>query len=361
MARNYATQPTAIWRQEGAFAGLSVDAQWAYWMLTSQPDISAAGVLSINLRRWTRRATDSHRDRLVSALKELGDARFVVYDQDTEELWAATFIEWDGGYNNRKRQPVIRAATSEVESRVIRDAIVAELHRIGFLMDGLPEAASDSLSSPADTPCDGASRTRPDDPGEGSPGRVGESSDHDEFSQDNRLSGSPSDGEPRSDRVVVKEVVPEVATRNPRTSTPPPSSGGVGGSARPKRVRSDRGTRLPEDWQPSEDLLAWFREKKLGDVKLSAIVDLETQTETFRNYWHAKSGKDATKVDWPATWRNWMLNAANNYGRNGARASPSGSRTSGENRHVDELPPEERKARNPFNSAVRSSQARSAS
>lgn len=25
----------------------------------------------------------------------------------------------------------------------------------------------------------------------------------------------------------------------------------------------------------------------------------------FRNYWVAKSGKDATKVDWCATWQNW--------------------------------------------------------
>lgn len=38
-----------------------------------------------------------------------------------------------------------------------------------------------------------------------------------------------------------------------------------------------------------------------------------------------------------------------------ARASPNG--TSGQNRHVDDLPPEERESRNPFAGAVRSSQA----
>lgn len=26
----------------------------------------------------------------------------------------------------------------------------------------------------------------------------------------------------------------------------------------------------------------------------------------FRDYWNAKTGKDATKHDWQATWRNWV-------------------------------------------------------
>ena len=35
-----------------------------------------------------------------------------------------------------------------------------------------------------------------------------------------------------------------------------------------------------------------------------------TEHEKFCNYWHAKSGQQATKVDWPATWRNWIIKAA---------------------------------------------------
>lgn len=27
--------------------------------------------------------------------------------------------------------------------------------------------------------------------------------------------------------------------------------------------------------------------------------------ESFRDHWSAKPGKDATKLDWEATWRNW--------------------------------------------------------
>jgi len=38
-------------------------------------------------------------------------------------------------------------------------------------------------------------------------------------------------------------------------------------------------------------------------------ADIALETEKFINFWVAKSGKDATKLDWNATWRNWILNA----------------------------------------------------
>lgn len=47
--------------------------------------------------------------------------------------------------------------------------------------------------------------------------------------------------------------------------------------------------------------------------------------------------------------------------RNTARASPTNSRSTGQNRHVDDLTPEQREARNPFTTATRSSQVRSTS
>lgn len=37
--------------------------------------------------------------------------------------------------------------------------------------------------------------------------------------------------------------------------------------------------------------------------------DARREAERFRDYWCAKSGKDATKTDWQATWRNWVRKA----------------------------------------------------
>lgn len=51
------------------------------------------------------------------------------------------------------------------------------------------------------------------------------------------------------------------------------------------------------------------------------------EAERFRNYWNAKSGKDATKLDWPATWRNWCISVAERGGYsppNGGGSGPSG-------------------------------------
>lgn len=39
------------------------------------------------------------------------------------------------------------------------------------------------------------------------------------------------------------------------------------------------------------------------------MVDVETETEKFVNYWSAKAGRDARKTDWRRTWQNWMLRA----------------------------------------------------
>jgi len=38
-------------------------------------------------------------------------------------------------------------------------------------------------------------------------------------------------------------------------------------------------------------------------------VDVRSQAERFADYWHAKTGVNARKADWEATWRNWIRDA----------------------------------------------------
>ena len=70
-----------------------------------------------------------------------------------------------------------------------------------------------------------------------------------------------------------------------------------------QRPGPSRGSRLPEDWQLSEVDRAYARQVGASDA------EIERQAERFRNHWHGKSGRDATKASWPATWRNWCLTA----------------------------------------------------
>lgn len=61
------------------------------------------------------------------------------------------------------------------------------------------------------------------------------------------------------------------------------------------------GSRLPADWQPSSADLDYAEAHGLQDHALGEEI------ERFRNYWTAKSGANARKRDWAATWRNWVL------------------------------------------------------
>lgn len=63
-----------------------------------------------------------------------------------------------------------------------------------------------------------------------------------------------------------------------------------------------RATRIPDDYMPSPDLIETMRAE-------CPKVDLEAEHRKFVDYWRAKSGKDATKLDWDATWRNWIRRA----------------------------------------------------
>lgn len=63
-----------------------------------------------------------------------------------------------------------------------------------------------------------------------------------------------------------------------------------------------RASRLDPEWEPSAEMLAWARSERPD-------IDPVAETENFRDHWLAKSGKDATKLDWGRTWRKWIRSA----------------------------------------------------
>ncbi len=73
-----------------------------------------------------------------------------------------------------------------------------------------------------------------------------------------------------------------------------------------------RGARLPEDWNPLMPDTA-EAERKLGSS--GAIEELAK----FRDYWKAQPGQRGTKLDWDATFRNWIRNAKGPPSSNGKR------------------------------------------
>lgn len=95
----------------------------------------------------------------------------------------------------------------------------------------------------------------------------------------------------------VSPPLHETAPATPATATQTP----ITRHQTPERVETRRGSRLPPDWRMSPDQEAYCRENRpdLSPVKTA---------ERFRDYWVSKAGKDAVKLDWDATWRNWVRN-----------------------------------------------------
>jgi hypothetical protein len=208
MAREYARIMTAIWRNR-EFRALDEASQRLYLMLVTQPDISAAGVLALRLRRWSEMAVDSKPGAISSTLEQLERGRFILVDFDTEEVLVRSFIRWDGGSNNPKRRPVIVRAADEVDSTRLRRALAAEFERVG-----LPPLVADALS---DSPSDRASHTEwvgYEEPS--APGAAETASP-----QVNRLSDSPSDAVSPSDGVVVTQLSTTDTTTHNSQPVPP--------------------------------------------------------------------------------------------------------------------------------------------
>ena len=77
-----------------------------------------------------------------------------------------------------------------------------------------------------------------------------------------------------------------------------------------------RATRLQKDWWPSQGNIQYALAKHLSLDRVSV------EAEKFRNYWTAKS-QNATKLDWDATWENWILKAmetGNGYAKPGPKS-----------------------------------------
>jgi uncharacterized protein YdaU (DUF1376 family) len=64
-------------------------------------------------------------------------------------------------------------------------------------------------------------------------------------------------------------------------------------------VEGKRGTRLPNDWELPKEWSDWAAQQRPElDIPLSAAK--------FADYWHAQPGAKGLKLDWQATWRNWI-------------------------------------------------------
>lgn len=71
---------------------------------------------------------------------------------------------------------------------------------------------------------------------------------------------------------------------------------------------TERASRLPTDFTLPDDWSTFCQTERPD-------LDPEKTFDKFRDYWTAKAGKDGAKLDWLATWRNWVREERGSAGR----------------------------------------------
>ena len=109
---------------------------------------------------------------------------------------------------------------------------------------------------------------------------------------------------------IYQQVTHASPTRDSRAlSTPMPRHKGKGKERKGKERKgkregaNGRGSRLPTEWEPPETYVAFARERGLSDQSI------KDELERFYDHFIAAPGQKGVKLDWFATWRNWIRRA----------------------------------------------------
>lgn len=85
------------------------------------------------------------------------------------------------------------------------------------------------------------------------------------------------------------------------------------------KKESKRGTRIASDWTPSDSELAFAKAEGFSDW------EIQREAQKFRDYWTACAGAKGVKLDWAATWRQWVRNGADRSGKTPAPSEVAAS------------------------------------
>ena len=291
MAKTYAKVNLAIW-QDPEFRRLPLGAQHLYLFLWTHSTLSYCGVAEWNPKRiqaftegWT--AAD-----VAEAARCLEARLFIVTSPDTDEVLLRSWVRHDGLLKEWRMGIAFAKAYVTVASRELQQVIV---HEGLLLRRRQPELAA--WTHPQCTPqvlevlsneaLDPRERSLPEDPfGPGLP------------------TDSPSVGAafgPNAAEGQGSVSHPPTTTTSTTTSTciSTTSDNGTSESTDSGKTPRKRGSRIPEGFAVDEDMKAWA-------AKEAPDVDAAATTVEFIDYWAAIPGAKGVKLDWVATWRNWV-------------------------------------------------------
>ena len=274
MGRDHARIRTDMWADDH-WRTLTPGSQWLYMLMLSSPSLSHAGVADWRPARIAKLARGLTADAVRKYADELTRERFIVVDEDTEELVVRSFLRHDGVLTNPNLWKSLGAAYAGIYSTALKAVVVDECGKLrAENPDGFPTSRGDGKVNPW------LSKYLQTLIKSGSP----------------TPSGTPSDrGSDTPSETPSGEGVPTAPTTPPGLSTPTPIRNASHSYARAKS--KSREVSLPKSWAPSAEHLEQAR--SLG-------VDVVAEAENFRL--HAEA-HDRKAVRWNAAFTMWLKKA----------------------------------------------------
>lgn len=313
MARGHGRILTSIW-DDTDFLALAEQEQRLYLFLISQPNLNHAGLLDLTLRRWSRKARGLTSAELEKTLQSLEAARFIVMDDDTEELLIRSFIRNDGVWKQPKVMGAMVSGALEISSWRLRRALLAEMDRIPLdELSDEPGARGPSIrqqvSEQIETLRKAFGNPPPDPTGGGS------------VTPSGTPSGTPSDTPAEGASEGGREASTRGRAPTSRAHSPAPApapapypspveEGGGGGidHSRPESAvehqRSDDRPAPIDDagFELNDGMRRWAHRDGYA-----ALVDVDYETAQFVSHHRAERTR---KKSWPDEWQKWIRRSA---------------------------------------------------
>jgi hypothetical protein len=304
MAREYARWRMSMWDDDD-YLNLTPAAQHLYGVLANSPGLNLAGFGEWRPSRILPKARGWEMDDLLTAAAELEQARFVLFDPDTEEYLVRGFIRNDEALRNPKNALSVANSYSAAASRELRAAVVTELNRAHADQadfSSWTSAISASRLSGLLTRSDGIAipYTNPIS------NRITNRISNTDRSEDGT-------GIAESSLDISNPVTNPITNHIPHSHNPFPTTNNHEPAPLSRQTRPATGTRLPDGWRPAVGVIAQMRSDHPG-------VDLKAEFEKFVDHWNSTPGAKGRKSDWDATFRNWIRRSAESQ----SKSSPNG-------------------------------------
>lgn len=246
MARLYARVKVEIWRDMD-FRSLSTDAQHLYFVLLTSPTLNLAGVGDWRPARLAALAGGWTPARVRKAGEELAAARYIVVDEDTEEVLIRSFVRHDGVLKGPKTAVSMAKDYGATASRSIMSTLAIEVARAADEEPDLKglDCVADIIESGKTLVSEGVSDTQTD--------------------------------------TQSTEDAPSIPIPHPSTN-----------SLQPRASRRSPSRPLPDDWKPNAKHEEFAREHG---------IDLAAQSHKFRG---DAVAKDKRYANWDQAFRNWL-------------------------------------------------------